>query len=65
MGTGRKYAKKPMTRPVKAAGDKLRRQKLQKKRLIALGMAEAKVEKLNVKEIRTLLQRPARIVADK
>ena len=61
MGTGRKYRKKPMTRPVKSGSDKARRQNEQKKRLIALGMAEEEVNKLNSLEIRTLLKRPAKI----
>jgi hypothetical protein len=61
MGTGRKLNKKPMTRPKKKPGDRRRRERTQKKRLLALGAAESAVAKMNPKQIRTLLRRPARV----
>lgn len=61
MGTGRKFRKKPMTRPVKCARERRRRVQTQKRRLVALGMAEEKVEALNNKEVRDLLRHPAAI----
>jgi hypothetical protein len=61
MGTGRTLRKKPRTRPAKSPGEKRRRVKVQKARLIKLGMDPAAVEKLQPNRIRTLLLRPARI----
>jgi hypothetical protein len=59
MGTGRKFAKKPRTRPKKKASERRRRQRLHKKRLIALGVPEAKVSKMDPDVARALLRRPA------
>ena len=61
MGTGRTLHKKPRTRPIKAEGDKARREKTQKKRLVALGADAGKVEKMNAKQVRDALKRPAKI----
>lgn len=61
MGTGRKFRKAPMTRPVKTGAARAKRMRQQKARLIALGADEAVVEKLNVKEVREMLRRPAKI----
>jgi len=63
MGTGRKFRKTSMTRPKKSASDRKRRERVQKARLIALGVEETVVAKMNVKEIRDMLKRPARIKA--
>lgn len=49
---------KHLRRNRKGAADKRRRQKLQKKRVIALGVPEEVAAKLNAKEIRTLLRKP-------
>lgn len=59
MGTGRTENKAPITRPKKSIGERTRRIKTQKKRLVALGLDEAKVSKLDTKEIRALLRKPA------
>ncbi len=59
MGTGRTLNKKPRTRPVKAEGDKRRREKTQLKRLVALGVEEEKAKKMTAGAIRTALKRPA------
>ena len=61
MGTGRTLRKKPRTRPTKSPGDRLRRERTQKARLIKLGMDPAVVAKLQSDEVRTLLLRPAKI----
>lgn len=64
MGTGRKFTKTVITRPRKGAAARNQRQKNQKKRLVSLGMSEEAVEKLNAKEVRTLLRHPAKIQAE-
>lgn len=59
MGTGRTRNKAPISRPKKSAGERLRRVNTQKKRLVSLGVDEETVRKLNTKEIRALLRKPA------
>lgn len=51
----------PTTRPKKSEADKRARQKVHRKRLVALGVPEEKVVKLNAQEMRTLLRRPKKI----
>lgn len=58
MGTGRTLNKKPRTRPVKSMGETRRRQKVQKLRLIGLGVAEDEAQKLGPDKVRILLKRP-------
>ncbi len=58
MGTGRTLNKKPATRPVKAAGERRRRDMVQRKRLVALGMEPAVVSKLNAVQVRDYLRTP-------
>ncbi|MGA0334588.1 MAG: hypothetical protein ACO3N7_10505 [Kiritimatiellia bacterium] len=65
MGTGRKFTKTNITRPRKGGAAKVNRQNTQRKRLIALGVSEEEVAKLNPREIRTMLARPAKITAAK
>ena len=48
-------------RPVKGTSDKKRREKVQRNRLIKLGVAEDKVRKMNPLEVRLMLKRPAKI----
>ena len=55
---------KNLSRPKKSNGDKMRRQRDQKKRLVALGMDEAIVAKLNAREVLDKLKRPAKVVKD-
>jgi hypothetical protein len=50
-------------RPVKGASDRKRRDKVQYKRLIALGMPEAKVRGLTTKQIRLALKEPKKLQA--
>jgi len=48
-------------RPVKKASDKRRREKAQRKRLLALGVPEGQLNKLNSKQVRLMAMRPAQI----
>ena len=64
MGTGRTLHKKPRTRPVKSAGAKRRRQKVQQKRLVMLGVGEDEVSKMGPREVRDMLKRPAAVKKD-
>jgi len=61
MGTGRKFNKKPTTRPKKDGAERKRKQKVQLRRLIGLGMPEAVASKLNPKVIRDILKYPAKV----
>ena len=62
MGTGRTLRKKPRTRPVKSTGQRRRRDKVQKARLVKLGLDPAAVKKMNSSSVRHVLKRPAKIV---
>ena len=53
MGTGRTLNKKPATRPVKSAGE----------RLVAMGIDEATVAKLNAVQVRDYLRTPEKTKA--
>lgn len=55
---------KNLSRPSKGGAKKTRRQRDQKKRLIALGMDEAVVAKLNARETLTKLKHPARVAKE-
>ncbi len=48
-------------RPVKGESDKKRREKVQRKRLVGLGVAEDKVKKLNSSEVRQMLKAPVKL----
>ncbi len=61
MGTGRKFSKTVITRPRKGGAAKRQRQAVHRKRLIALGVDEAEVNRMNPKQVRDLLKRPAAI----
>ncbi len=60
----RKYQKTHLTRPRKGGAAKRRRQSDQKKRLVTLGVNEAKVRKMNPREVLTMLKRPLKIAKD-
>ncbi len=49
----------PLTRPVKKARERKRRLKAQKKRLVALGVPEAGLDKLTGKQVREMLRERA------
>lgn len=68
MGTGRTLNKDPRTRPIKSQGEKRRRSKAQRARLIKFGLDEAVVKKMLTEEVRKLVQKPvlvAKMVAKK
>ena len=54
-----------LMRPVKKMSDKRRRQKVQRRRLVALGVPEEKVKKMDPVVVRTLLKRPAKLLKKK
>lgn len=53
----------PSNRPKKSSADKKARQKVHRRRLMALGLSEEKINKLNAAEMRALLRRPKKIKA--
>lgn len=55
---------KNLSRPKKSSGDKAKRQREQKKRLVGLGMDEAVVAKMNAREVLDKLKRPAKIAQE-
>jgi len=61
MGTGRKFHKKPKTRPKKKPRERQRREKEQRARLAALGVPEEKVRVMTAKDVRQQLRRPAKV----
>ncbi len=50
----RKFNKKPRTRPIKTPAQKARRLKVQRARLVKLGMDTAVVEKMQPEDVRKL-----------
>lgn len=60
MRTRRKYQKTHLTRPRKSGAAKTRRRLEQKRRLIALGMDEEVVARMNSREILTALKYPVK-----
>lgn len=61
MGTDRGARVKSIRRPKKRGCEKKRRQKVQARRLAALGVSEAKIKGMTPLAVRELLKRPARI----
>jgi len=49
------------TRPTKSAGARAQRTKVQRRRLIALGVDEATVALMNSTEVRTMLKYPKKV----
>jgi hypothetical protein len=60
MGTGWKYDKKPQTRPKKKLSDRKRRERVQRKRLVAMGVSEESLRRKNAGEIRAMLRAAAK-----
>ncbi|MFT5128115.1 MAG: hypothetical protein ACI8W8_001724 [Rhodothermales bacterium] len=56
------FRNKNNTRPRKSAAEREKRVAKQRERLVELGGPADAVAKLNTKEVRTLLRRPARVV---
>jgi hypothetical protein len=54
---------KNIQRPKKGRAEKARRQRTQRKRLVALGMTEPEVKKLDIEQVRTLLKKPLKVKA--
>jgi len=61
MGTGRTLNKAPRTRPIKSQGEKRRRIKAQRARLVKLGLGEEDVAKMQPEEVRKRVQKPAKV----
>jgi len=61
MGSGRTLNKAPRTRPIKSQGEKRRRTKAQRARLVKLGLGEEAVAKMQPEAVRKLVQRPAKV----
>ena len=53
----------PSTRPKKSESAKRKRQNIHRKRLVGLGLSEAKVKKMTAQEMRDLLRHPKKIKA--
>ena len=60
MGTGRTLNKKPATRPRKSGKERVRRDKVQQRRLIAAGYAEDEVRKMTSQKVKDLLKEVAK-----
>jgi hypothetical protein len=52
-----------LLRPVKGASDKKRREKVQRRRLIGLGVPESRVKTLNAAQVRQMLKAPKKLRA--
>lgn len=52
------------TRPTKSNAARIKRQKDQKKRLVALGMDEAVVAQMNPRDVLTKLKHPAKVAKE-
>ena len=63
MGTGRTFNKNPRTRPKKGTAERARRVRTHIKRLVALGLDEAELVKMDPPELRALLRNPKKIKA--
>ena len=55
---------KHVRRPKKSVAEKARRQKVQKKRLVALGVTQEAADKMSPLEIRNKLKRPAKVAKE-
>ena len=61
MGTGRTLNKAPKSRPKKSPGERRRREKVQRGRLVAMGMAEDSVSKMTNRDLKDNLRRLAAV----
>ena len=61
MGTKRYLKVKSTKRPKKTGCERRRRQKVQRKRLVGLGVPEQKVKSMTAKAVREMLKRPAKL----
>ena len=60
----RKFQKTHLTRPRKGGAAKRRRQSDQRKRLVALGMDEVHVAKMNQRQVLDKLKHPKKVAAE-
>ena len=60
----RKTQKTNLTRPRKSGAAKTRRRLEQRRRLVALGVDEEKVAKMNSRDILTLLKHPKKVAQE-
>lgn len=58
---GMREVVKAVRRPKKTGTEKRRREKAHRRRLVAMGLPEETVSKLNSKDMRILLRHPARL----
>lgn len=65
MGRGRRFDSKPRSRKKKTGCERRRRDRVQKKRLIGLGMPADLVEKMNTRQVKDLLKYPAKLAHKK
>ncbi|MDD4101735.1 MAG: hypothetical protein PHU80_03775 [Kiritimatiellae bacterium] len=61
MGTGRTLNKHPRTRPIKSPSEKRRRSKVQRARLVKLGVDADTVAKMQPENVRKLILKPAKV----
>ena len=61
MGTGRTLNKHPRTRPIKSPSEKRRRSKVQRARLVKLGMDAETVAKMQPEDVRKMVMKPAKV----
>ncbi len=61
MGTGRTLNKHPRTRPIKSPSEKRRRSKVQRARLVKLGMDADIVAKMQPEKVRKMILKPAKV----
>jgi len=61
MREGRKFNKKPRTRPIKTPAEKANRVKAQRARLVKLGMDTVIVAKMQPEAVRVLVMRPTKV----
>ncbi len=64
MRVRRNLQKTHLTRPKKGGSRKLRRQREQKKRLVALGMDESVVARMTAREVLTKLKHPMKVAKE-
>ena len=63
MGTGKSLKRPAITRPKKTPAERRRREKVQRRRLTALGVPEAEVDKMTTADLREMLRRPEKVRA--
>ncbi|MDD2454978.1 MAG: hypothetical protein PHG96_06760 [Kiritimatiellae bacterium] len=61
MGTGRTLNKHPRTRPIKSPSEKRRRSKVQRVRLVKLGVDAETVAKMQPETVRKMILKPAKV----